>query len=199
MPLNAATVRWSETESEAHPRSHVNSAATGRSRVRPGHYGENLAFNPWHCLPEYEPAGSISQARRLVYASSATERRNVNGVTTREPDEPKPIVVLPPVDDDCIVKAAIYPGIGVARLGNSDNDFFIGPEVPDQLRKSQAFYRDATGALKRRAARFRIYGLNAEGRAVRELILPKPKVKWTVHLANENLPGSEFQLALDIP
>ena len=113
--------------------------------------------------------------------------------------EPKPIVVLPPVDDDCIVKAAIYPGIGVARLGNSDNDFFIGPEVPDPAPEEPGFYRDATGALKRQAARFRIYGLNAEGTAVRELTAAEAKIEWTVHLANKKSAWYQFQLALDIP
>lgn len=199
MPLDAATVRWSESESEP---IHVATLILPRQDIRAlgqANYGENLAFNPWHCLPEHEPAGSISQARRLVYASSATERRNVNGVTTREPDEPKPIVVLPPVDDDCIVKAAIYPGIGVARLGNSDNDFFIGPEVPDPAPEAPGFYRDATGALKRQAARFRIYGLNAEGKTVRELTAADAKIEWTVHLANKKSAWYQFQLALDIP
>ena len=199
MPLDAATVRWSESESEP---IHVATLILPRQNVTAlgqANYGENLAFNPWHCLPEHEPAGSISQARRLVYASSATERRNVNGVTTREPNEIRPETVLTPVDDDCIVKAAIYPGIGVARLGNSQNHFFIGPEVADPLPEPPGFYRDATGALKRQAARFRIYGLNAEGRVVRELTAKEAKIEWTVHLANKKSAWYQFQLALDIP
>src|ERR1051325_9592483 len=86
--------------------------------------------------------------------------------------------------DDRVVKAAIYPGIGVARVGNSQNDFYIGPEVPDPAPAPPGFYRDATGALKREAARFRVYGLNAEGRAVRELTAKDAKIEWTVHSAN---------------
>src|ERR1043166_3712781 len=101
--------------------------------------------------------------------------------------------------DDRVVKAAIYPGIGVARLGNSQNDFYIGPEVPDPAPEPPGFYRDATGALKREAARVRIYGLNAEGRAVRELTAKEAKIEWTVHLANKKSAWYQFQLALDIP
>jgi len=101
--------------------------------------------------------------------------------------------------NDSIVKAAIYPGIGVARLGNSDNAFFIGPEVPDPAPEKPGFYRDATGALKRQAARFRIYGVNAEGKAVRELTAADAKIEWTVHLANKKSAWYQFQLALDIP
>src|SRR6186997_1880559 len=89
------------------------------------------------------------------------------------------------VDPDTrIVSAAIYPPVGVARVGNSQEDFFIGPEVPQPLPKQPGFYRDATGALKRQAARFRIYGLNAVGVPVRELIAGEALITWHVHLAN---------------
>src|ERR1043166_10212498 len=98
------------------------------------------------------------------------------------------------VDGDRIVKAAIYPGIGVARLGNSQNDFYIGPEVPDPAPAPSGFYRDATGALKREAARFRVYGLNAEGRAVRELTAKDAKIERTVHLAHKKSPCNQVQL-----
>ena len=59
--------------------------------------------------------------------------------------------------DTQIVKAAIYPPIGIARVGNSEDEFFLAPEVPDPLPEKPGFYRDAEGALKRQAARFRIY------------------------------------------
>ena len=68
-----------------------------------------------------------------------------------------------------IVKAAIYPPIGIARVGNSENEFFLAPEVPDPLPEPPGFYCDATGALKWQAAHFRIYGLSADGVVVREL------------------------------
>lgn len=98
-----------------------------------------------------------------------------------------------------IVKAAIHPSIGVARLGNSEGDFFIGPEVTDPLPDPAGFYRDKTGALKRQAARFRVYGLNAEGAVVAELTPQNASIEWTVHLANKKSAWYQFQLALDIP
>lgn len=105
----------------------------------------------------------------------------------------------PQIEDDSIVKAAIYPGIGVARLGNSADEFFIGPEVAEPLPAEPGFYRDAAGALKRQAARFRVYGLNAEGRVVRELTEKDASIEWSVHLANKKSAWYQFQLALDIP
>jgi hypothetical protein len=98
-----------------------------------------------------------------------------------------------------IVRAAIHPSIGVARLGNSMNEFFLAPEVPEPAPQPPGHYRDPSGALKRQAARFRIYGLNAKGEAVAELTAANAKINWTVHLANKKAAWYQFQIALDIP
>lgn len=199
MPLDEATVRWSESESKP---IHVATLVLPRQDVKTlgqAEYGENLAFNPWHCLPEHEPQGSISQARRVVYAASADERRNANGVPTREPGTPRPANPLAEVADTTIVRAAIHPAIGIARVGNSADEYFLAPEVTDPLPEAPGFYRDATGALKRQAARFRVYGLNAEGKVVAELTAENAHIHWSVHLANQKSAWYQFQLAQDIP
>jgi hypothetical protein len=162
-------------------------------------YGENLAFNPWHALAEHEPKGSLSAARKVVYHASAEQRRNVNGVSTEEPGPVRPVNPLSSDLDTRIVKAAIHPSIGVARVGNSKDEFFLCPEVPNPPPEPPGFYRDAQGALKRQAARFRIYGLNAAGVAVRELTADDASIAWHVHLANKKASWYQFQLALDIP
>ena len=103
--------------------------------------------------------------------------------------------------DDCIVKAVIYPSIGIGRVGNSPDEYFIGPEVPEPPAKPPGFYRDAEGRLKRQAAKFRVYGVNAEGRIVRELSTADSAVhvRWSVKLANTKAAWYTFQIALDIP
>jgi L-Lysine epsilon oxidase N-terminal len=53
-----------------------------------------------------------------------------------------------------IVRAAIYPAIGIARVGNSESEYFLAPEVADPPPEAPGFYRDPTGALKRQAVRF---------------------------------------------
>ena len=95
-----------------------------------------------------------------------------NGVTLTEPEQPAPTTGdLPkPIVDDCIVKATIYPPIGVCRVGNSPDEFYIGPEVDYPEPLPPGSYRDKEGRLKREAARFRIYGLNALGQAVRNFL-----------------------------
>ncbi len=101
--------------------------------------------------------------------------------------------------DATIVKTAIYPSIGIARVGNSQTEWYVGPEVPDPLPLPPGSYRDKTGALKREAARFRVYGLNAAGKVVRELTSADANIIWTVQLANKKAAWYGFQLALDIP
>jgi hypothetical protein len=162
-------------------------------------YGENLAFNPWHALAVHAPQGSISEARKVAYAASSDQRRNANGIPVGEPATPKPEVTAQEIKDTYIVRAAIHPSIGIARVGNSKEEYFIGPEVTDPLPQPSGFYRDNGGALKRQAARFRIYGLNAEGQPVIELTAANAHIQWTVHLANKKAAWYEFQLAQDIP
>ena len=87
--------------------------------------------------------------------------------------------------DDKIVSAKIHPGIGVARLGNSVNEFIIGPEVPFPRYLAAGSYKDSTGAIKRQAARFRVYGYNAAGEVVRELTAADAEIRWNVHVANQ--------------
>lgn len=100
--------------------------------------------------------------------------------------------------DRTIVRAAIHPAIGVARVGNSRDAFFIGPEVADQPALPQGEYKDKYGALKRQAARFRIYGHNSAGDVVAELTSHNADVNWTVHLANKKSVWYEFYHAFDI-
>jgi hypothetical protein len=101
--------------------------------------------------------------------------------------------------DATIVRAAIYPAIGIARVGNSETAYFLAPEVTDPLPEPVGFYRDPTGALKRQAVRFRIYGLNEAGVPVAELTAENAEIRWTVHLANKKSAWYQFQIALDIP
>jgi hypothetical protein len=199
MPLDRATVRWSESESAP---IHVATLILPRQDVTArgqASYGDNLAFNAWHALPAHAPEGSISAARKVVYAASAAMRRDANGVPTREPGEPRPAQASRPIADTCIVRAAIHPSIGVARVGDSEDEFVLAPEVPDPPPNPPGAYRDRRGALKRQAVRFRVYGLNAEGQVVAELTGANADIAWTVHLANKKSAWYEFQLALDIP
>src|SRR5260370_29206093 len=83
-----------------------------------------------------------------------------------------------------IVRAAIHPSIGVARLGNSPEEYFLAPEVVDPPPQPPGFYRDASGALKRQTVRFRISGQNAKGQDVAEISHTNNEITMIVPLAN---------------
>lgn len=101
--------------------------------------------------------------------------------------------------DQVIVSAAIHPGIGIARVGDAQTEFYIGPEITDQSSQDPSFYRDASGALKREAARFRIYGYNAAGEVVTELNPDNADIQWSAHLANSKADWFQFITAMDVP
>ncbi|GAA2325210.1 LodA/GoxA family CTQ-dependent oxidase [Streptomyces kunmingensis] len=104
---------------------------------------------------------------------------------------------------DDIAYAKIHPAIGVARVGNStrDDGWYYGPETPGPDPMPAGSLKDDTGAVKRQAARFRLYGYNSSGKAVRELTATDSGVaiEWGVHVANQKAAWYEFKLALDIP
>ncbi len=101
--------------------------------------------------------------------------------------------------DTKVVRAAIHPAIGIARVGDSQNEFYIGPEVTEPTPEPVGFYKDSKGALKRQAALFHVYGYNAAGEVVAELTAANADISWTVHVANTKAAWYEFQLALDVP
>lgn len=201
MPLDNAQAVWSEKESPYICIAKLHLPQQDVCAIGQADFGSNLAFNIWRTLPEHEPLGSIAQVRKTVYAASAQARHQANGQQQQEPKERNPDFEGNTNEDStCIVSAGIYPPIGVMRVGNSEDEYFIGPLVDDpEPQTGEYAYRDRTGALKRQAAQFRIYGFNAAGKAVKELTNENAKIKWTAHLANQKSSWYEFQIALDIP
>lgn len=200
MPLDAATVEWPEKES---PFVQVATLVLPQQDIcerGQAEYGQNLSFNIWRVPAAQAPVGSIAEARKVVYAAGARLRREANGQNLQEPDAPRAACPFAhAAKDDTIVKAAIYPPIGIARVGSSPDEWFIGPEVPNPHPEPPGFYRDASKRLKRQAARFRIYGINAKGEIVRELTPANARIDWRVELANTKSAWYGFQLALDVP
>jgi hypothetical protein len=89
----------------------------------------------------------------------------------------------------------IHPAVGIARVGNSADAFFVGPEKPGSpgLDKPDNDVDPVTeyktnGEIKRQAARFRVYEYDqAPGGAltlVREITSSEAVINWTVDLVN---------------
>ena len=102
---------------------------------------------------------------------------------------------------DEIVSISVYPGIGIGRVGNSD-EYFIGPEAPGQIPDpggrggpgvEGGRYKDVDGALKRQAVRYRVYGHDADGNVVAELTNANACVEWNVHVRNMKAANFAFR------
>lgn len=202
MPLDAADVVWPENKSPYVP---VATLVIPRQRIDAAgqsDYGQNLSFNIWRVPHANRPSdeSTIAVVRRDVYAAGAAMRQRANGQLVGDPSCPRSVEKARPVRDDCIVQAVIHPAIGIARVGTSD-EYIYGPEVTDPAPLPPGSYRDADKRLKRQAARFRIYGVNARGEIVRELTGGEgdATIEWSVQLANHKAAWYGFQLALDIP
>jgi hypothetical protein len=93
-----------------------------------------------------------------------------------------------------VAYAKIFPPIGIARVGDSEDDFFFGPEFSPAAaeRPKTHRYRDERGRVKRQAARFRLYGFDAEDQVVCELTARNAEIEWQAHLANKKAAWFEF-------
>jgi len=93
-----------------------------------------------------------------------------------------------------IAYCKIFPAIGIARVGNSPDDYFIGPESPDLPPNPTGGFKDAAGRVKRQAARFRVYGFDGQDKVVQEMdaSVSGLLLQWTVQLANKKASWYEF-------
>lgn len=97
-------------------------------------------------------------------------------------------------DTSSISYCGIHPGIGIARLGNSPSDYFVGPEVPDYApQPTDGLFKDNKGGVKRQAVRFRIYAYDSNDKVVKELTSDDGSIVWQVHLANRKSAANIFR------
>jgi len=106
---------------------------------------------------------------------------------------------------------AIGPTIGVARLGNSPSEFYLGPESAGGLPiacdtqgnierdggipRLVTTFKDAAGCIKRQGALFRVFRIDDAHPLGVEVTLASPRVKsitWTVHVANKKAAWYNF-------
>jgi len=97
----------------------------------------------------------------------------------------------------------IHPAIGIARVGNSPDDFFIGPERIGERPNPAGGFKDSQCRVKRQAARFRVFAHHDDGTAA-EIDSSVADITWTVHLVNKKAAnpargngGSTANLTID--
>ena len=91
-----------------------------------------------------------------------------------------------------IVTVRIHPAIGIARLGNSPDEWFLGPELLGVHPAPAGGFKDAACRVKRQGARFRIFGYDAAGNVEQELTAADAAIEWRVHLANRKAAAEKY-------
>lgn len=217
-PLDRATVVWDEKTAVPIKVATIKLPKQEIDKEEQEIYGDWLAFNIGRVPLANEPVGSVAEARMSVYQTSANYRRKTNSQPVKEPKTPglpkieNPVCPFPhhkPVEEPCplteqqierITHVRIHPGIGLTRIGNSASDYYIGPEVMNPEPTAYGATRDPGGAIKRQAARFRVYGYDKDGNVVAEIQQSEnSSIEWAVHVANKKAAWYQFDAAMDIP
>ena len=103
------------------------------------------------------------------------------------------------MDLAAVTSVAIHPAIGIARVGNSPDTYFLAPEIPGTPAADRDEFRDPQQRIKRQVARFRVFGLDARGHVLGEITAAHADIAWSVHVANTKAAWFRFDTALDIP
>ncbi len=99
-----------------------------------------------------------------------------------------------------IVRCAIHPAVGVARVGNAPaHEYYLAPELPGRAADpGPGGFKNAKGEVRKEAARFRVYGYDEDGRVVQEITAEDAEITWEAHLANRKAAWYQFQNAMDL-
>lgn len=73
-PIEDASVEWKEQDSPYHRVAKIRIPKQQVENAERAARCEQIAFNPWHCLAEHRPLGSMNRARREIYQALAAFR-----------------------------------------------------------------------------------------------------------------------------
>lgn len=115
----------------------------------------------------------------------------------------------PVISAATIASLAIYPPLGIARVGNADGeeDYVVASEVvggwptlPDgRIAMYESDFRTENGKIKRQAVRFRIYATSTDGKTFEVTARDGVRIEWRVGVANLKAGWYEFNQAMDLP
>jgi hypothetical protein len=92
---------------------------------------------------------------------------------------------------------AIYPPIGIARIGNSP-EHFLATDQPGISKVPHGGFKDSQGRIKKEVARFRVYAFTQSGKVLRELTANEATIEWRAEVANVKPAWYEFNNAMDL-
>ncbi len=84
-PIEDASIEWKESESPFIPVARIFMPKQKFDSQTQLAFADVLSINPWHCLPEHRPLGSINRNRKAMYYEMAKLRQQINRVKHYEP------------------------------------------------------------------------------------------------------------------
>ena len=84
-PIEDAGVTWSEEHSPFRRAGTLTIPSQAFESPERKAFGDTLSFNPWRCLPQHQPLGGISRARKQVYEALSHFRHERNRAPRVEP------------------------------------------------------------------------------------------------------------------
>lgn len=105
MPIDDATVEWSEQESPFITVATINIPPQSFASEEQQLFCENLSMNPWHGVGEWQPLGSLNRSRRLVYHAVSQFRHEQNDAQVSDPNN-----WCLERDSECDVSQTIHQG-----------------------------------------------------------------------------------------
>jgi hypothetical protein len=85
MSVEDSRVEWKEADAPFHKVATITIPKQEFANPERDALAENLAFSPWHALPQHRPIGGVNRTRGVVYETISALRRRFNGVALEEP------------------------------------------------------------------------------------------------------------------
>ncbi|MGQ4647129.1 catalase family protein [Lyngbya aestuarii] len=82
MPIENPTIRWNSPYIKVATIKIPPQSFDSDEQMK---FCENLAYTPWHSLPEHRPLGGINRGRLMVYQMLSKQRHDLNNAPLREP------------------------------------------------------------------------------------------------------------------
>lgn len=97
-----------------------------------------------------------------------------------------------------IHQLAIYPPLGICRVGNGD-EHFLAPEIPGMAPRPSGGFKEGPSKIKKQAQKFRVYAFDDQGRVIKEIVNDATtEIRWKVKMANGKAAWYEFNNPLDM-
>lgn len=85
MDIEDSMTEWKEADAPFYRVATIRISPQAFDTPEQNLFCENLAFNPWHALPEHKPLGATNRLRKVIYAHISRVRHEMNSAQGQKP------------------------------------------------------------------------------------------------------------------